>query len=122
MLKEALMQKYSGGCHCGKVRYDVEMDLSGLITCNCSICTKKGTILGFVGEKQFKLLRGKDELSDYQFNKKHIHHLFCKTCGVTSFANGAGPDGALMYAINVRCLDNIEVSKLPTQEVDGRSQ
>jgi hypothetical protein len=121
IFKEAFMQKYSGGCHCGKVRYDVEMDFSGLITCNCSICTKKGTILGFVGDKQFKLLSGQNELADYQFNQKQIHHLFCKTCGVTSFAHGTGPDGALMYAINVRCLDGIEVSQLQPKEVDGRS-
>jgi hypothetical protein len=115
------MTKYSGGCHCGKVRFEVDMELDGLITCNCSICSKKGTILGFVGEKQFSLKSGKDDLSDYQFNKRHIHHLFCKTCGVTSFANGAGPDGSVMYAINARCLDGVDIANLQTKMVDGRS-
>lgn len=115
------MKKYAGGCHCGKVRYQVEMELTGLISCNCSICSKKGLILGFVKEKQFSLLSGKDQLSDYQFNKKHIHHLFCKNCGVSSFANGADQDGSLMYAINVRCLDDVDVGTLQTTPIDGRS-
>ncbi|WP_141735088.1 GFA family protein [Oligoflexus tunisiensis] len=115
------MTKYSGGCHCGKVRYEVDMELQGLISCNCSICSKKGLILGFVGEKQFSLKSGKEILKDYQFNKHHIHHLFCTNCGVSSFANGAGPDGSLMYAINVRCLDDVDVTTLQTKPVDGKS-
>lgn len=115
------MAKYSGGCHCGKVRYNVEMDLNGLISCNCSICSKKGTILGFVKEKQFTLLSGKNDLSDYQFNQRQIHHLFCKNCGVTSFASGTDQDGSQMYAINVRCLDNVDLESLQVTPVDGRS-
>lgn len=115
------MNKYGGGCHCRKVRYEVQMDLNNLISCNCSMCSKKGTILGFVGEKQFSLLSGRDALSDYQFNKKQIHHLFCSNCGVTSFASGTDASGAPIYAINVRCLDEVDVSKLPVTQVDGKS-
>lgn len=69
----------------------------------------------------FKLLQGKDSLSDYQFYKKNIHHLFCSTCGVTSFARGTAPNGQEMYAINVRCLDGIDLDKLECAKVDGRS-
>ncbi len=115
------MTKFSGGCHCGKVRYNVDMELNGLITCNCSICSKKGSILGFVKEKDFSLLSGKDDLSDYQFNKRQIHHLFCKNCGVTSFATGKDKDGSLTYAINVRCLDNIDLENLKVTPFDGKS-
>jgi hypothetical protein len=115
------MTKHSGGCHCGKVRFNVDMDLVGLISCNYSICLKKGTILGFVKENQFSLVSGKNDLSDYQFNKKQIHHLFCKNCGVTSFGSGTDQDGSKIYAINVRCLDNIDLETLQVNPVDGKS-
>lgn len=115
------MTKYAGGCHCGKVRFEVDMELQGLIACNCSICSKRGSILGFAGEKQFLLKSGKEVLSDYQFNKHHIHHLFCKNCGILSFANGANPDGSIMYAINVRCLDDVDVTTLQVTPFDGKN-
>jgi hypothetical protein len=113
--------KHTGGCHCGKVRYEVETELSPVLSCNCSICTKKGHLLTFVPPAQFTLLSGKEELADYQFNKHVIHHLFCRTCGIQSFARGTGPDGAEMVAINVRCLDDVAISKLNITPFDGRS-
>lgn len=114
------MKTYTGGCHCGKVRYEVNMDLKSGMTCNCSHCSKKGFILSFVPEKQFKLLSGENNLTDYQFNKKIIHHLFCKTCGVQSFGRGKGPNGSPTVAVNIRCLDNVDVSKIPTTEYNGK--
>ncbi len=82
---------HTGGCHCGKVRYEAKVDLGApVIACNCSMCGRTGTLLSFVPATQFKLLSGEDSLTDYQFNKKAIHHLFCKVCGVKSFARGTG--------------------------------
>lgn len=116
-------KSYVGSCHCGNVRYTVEADLSGdLITCNCSICRRSGTILTFVPAMQFKLEKGDDALTDYQFNKRQIHHLFCSTCGVRSFARGAMPDGTPMAAINVRCLEGVDLNALSTKEWDGASR
>ena|SRR6476661_9395686 len=112
--------KQSGGCHCGKVRYEVEVDLGKVITCNCSICTKRGSILGFTPIENFKLLKGADELTTYTFNKHMIHHKFCKTCGILSFASGKSPDGKDMAAINVRCLDNIDIDTLKPHAVNGK--
>ena len=112
---------YTGGCHCGKVRFEVRADLSRVISCNCSICSKTGLLLTFVPAEQFALLSGEDDLSDYQFNKKHIHHLFCSGCGVRSFARGATPDGHQMCAINVRCLDDVDLGALTLTPVDGKS-
>jgi hypothetical protein len=115
-------ETHSGGCHCGKVRFQVEVDLAEpVITCNCSICSKTGTMLAFVPEDRFTLESGADQLTDYQFNKQVIHHLFCKTCGVRSFARGADPTGAGIAAVNVRCLDDIDLEALPTHQYDGRS-
>ena len=80
--------KYTGGCHCGAVRYEVEADLSTAMECNCSHCAMKGFILTFVPAADFTLLTPEAKLTEYQFNKKHIHHLFCPICGVQSFGNG----------------------------------
>lgn len=112
---------YTGGCHCGKVRYEVTLALDGAIECNCSICSKKGHLLTFTGAERFKLLCGEDALTDYQFNQKRIHHLFCSTCGIESFARGAGPDGKPMVAVNVRCLDGVDPSQLQVRKYDGKN-
>ncbi len=113
---------YTGGCHCGKVRYEVTTDLSFLIDCNCSICSKKGHVLTFVPTTQFKLLSGKDALTDYQFNKHVVHHMFCSTCGISSFGSGKKPDGTEMNSINVRCLDDVDLGALQVTHFDGKSK
>jgi hypothetical protein len=115
-------KNFSGGCHCGLVRFDVTADLSRVIACNCSICTKRGALWTFVPPEQFALRAGADELVDYQFNKKVIHHLFCRRCGVGSFSRGHPPGGSEMVAINVRCLDGIELESLSPEPFDGRSR
>jgi hypothetical protein len=116
-------QVYKGGCHCGKVSYEVKTDLSQahIISCNCSMCSKKGHLLTFVPADQFRLVSGEGQLTDYQFNRKNIHHLFCATCGIASFGRGTGPDGKAMASINVRCLDGVEIDKLKVTPFDGRS-
>jgi hypothetical protein len=113
--------KYTGSCHCGKVRFEVEADLTRVNACNCSICSRAGYLLTFVKEDKFKLLSGESDQTDYQFAKKHIHHLFCSTCGIHSFGKGAGPDGSLMYAVNVRTIQNVDPTKLEIKHLDGRS-
>lgn len=113
---------YTGSCHCGAVRYTVEADLSvPVISCNCSMCGRSATLLAFVPIEKFTLQQGADSLTDYQFNKERIHHLFCKVCGIKSFARGTARDGREMAAINVRCLEGVDPAKLEVKQVDGRS-
>jgi hypothetical protein len=114
-------QTYKGGCHCGKVSYEVKTDLGTVISCNCSICSKKGYLLSFVPPEQFRLLSGEEALTDYQFNKHAIHHLFCSACGIQSFARGKKRDGSPMVAINVRALEGVDIGGLKVTSVDGRS-
>ncbi len=116
------MQTYQGGCHCGAVRYETKTDPSQAIACNCSHCAKAGLWLTFVKPDQFKLLAGEDEQTEYMFNKHMIHHLFCPTCGVQSYATGKGKDGEQYYAINVRCLDDLDISDLNPKPFDGKSK
>ena len=111
-----------GGCHCGAVRYRVDVDLSKpVLQCNCSICSRTGALLSFVPANAFTLEKGEDSLTDYQFGKKNIHHLFCKVCGVRSFARGQGPSGP-MAAINTRCLEDLDATTLQVQHFDGKSR
>ena len=113
--------KYRGSCHCGQVAFEVEGDIPEVMSCNCSICQKRGSLLAFVPQSQFRLLAGDDVLTDYQFNKKVIHHLFCATCGVASFAQGEKPGGGPMVAVNVRCLDGVDAASLKPRLFDGKN-
>jgi len=112
---------YRGSCHCGQVRFEVQADLAGVVACNCSICGRVGHLLTFVPEEQFKLLAGAKAQTDYQFNKKNIHHLFCSTCGVRCFGHGTGPNGEPMYAVNVRTLEGVDLDALQVTKFDGKS-
>ncbi|MCG5051964.1 MAG: GFA family protein [Myxococcales bacterium] len=114
--------KHRGSCHCGKVQYEVEVDLeSPVVACNCSMCGRSGTLLSFVPGPAFSLLSGDDVLTDYRFNKHVIDHLFCSICGIKPFARGTRPDGTPTVAINVRCLEGVDLETLKVQKFDGRS-
>jgi hypothetical protein len=115
------MEIYEGSCHCGKVRFEVTADPGEAIACNCSHCAKHGLWLTFVKADQFKLLSRESELTEYLFNKRVIQHLFCPTCGVEAFARGTAKDGKQTYAINIRCLDGVDISTLSPKPFDGRS-
>ena len=120
---------HTGGCHCGNVRYEVTSDLAQVTSCNCSICSKLGALWIFVSPQEFSLTTGQDKLGDakqgslgdYQFHKKVIHHRFCPICGIESFAQGQMPDGTPMFAVNVRCLDDVDVWTLSVTPIDGKS-
>ena len=112
---------YDGGCQCGRVRFTADLAMDKIVACNCSRCQKLGSILTFTPAAKFALKAGEDALTDYQFNKMRIHHLFCSTCGIESFARAAGPDGTEMIAVNVRCLDNVEPDEITPTKVNGRA-
>jgi hypothetical protein len=116
------MASHQGGCQCGAVRYAVEVELDNLITCNCSRCGKLGSVLAFAPAQAFELLQGEEAQTEYRFNTHNISHLFCKTCGIESFGRGVGPGGVAMAAINVRCLDDVDVFALRPQQFDGKSR
>jgi hypothetical protein len=115
------VKAYKGGCQCGAVRYEAKVDLDQIVACNCSRCGKLGSILTFTSEDQFSLESGEDSLTEYLFNKHAVRHVFCKVCGIQSFARGTAPDGRRMVAVNARCLDSIDVHTLTPKPIDGRS-
>jgi hypothetical protein len=113
---------FTGGCHCGLVRYECTSDLAMITDCNCSICTKKGLHFSFLAPQSFHLRAGGELLKDYLFNRRAIRHRLCGECGVEIFAEGAKPDGTRVIALNVSTIDQIDLSKLKMTPVDGRSR
>ena len=112
---------HEGGCHCGRVRFRATIDLAQVAECNCSICSKRGALWAFVKAPQFQLLQGDNALHDYRFGKQRFHHLFCQSCGIGSFSRGLTPNGDETYAVNVRCVDNIDIAALSLTPFDGKS-
>jgi hypothetical protein len=80
-----------------------------------------GLLLTFVPTDQFRLISEDGQMADYLFGKKTIHHLFCPTCGVEAFALGTAPDGSETVAVNVRCLEDVDIGALSPAPFDGRS-
>lgn len=112
---------YKGSCHCGKVAFRVEGELQGALACNCSICSRKGSLLWFVPRDSMQLLTPEGELDTYTFNKHAIKHRFCRTCGIHPYGEGVDPKGNRMAAINIRCLEDIDLDAIPVRHFDGRS-
>jgi hypothetical protein len=112
---------YKGSCHCGKIAFEVEGELNGAMACNCSICSRKGSLLWFVPWEKFRLLTPDEAAATYTFNKHTIKHRFCPTCGIHPYAEGVDPRGNRMAAVNVRCLEDIDLASIPVQYFDGRS-
>ena len=112
---------YTGSCHCGGIRFEVDGDLDGAMACNCSICQRKGSLLWFVPHDRLRLLTPEDAAATYTFNRHAIRHRFCATCGIHPFGEGTDPKGQRMAAINVRCLDGVDLDALPVHRFDGRA-
>ncbi|MET0291278.1 MAG: GFA family protein [Steroidobacteraceae bacterium] len=113
--------KYSGSCHCGAVAFDVEGTLESALACNCSLCGRKGSLLWFVPRSAFRLTTREDASEVYEFNQHVIQHRFCKTCGIHPYAEGVSPDGP-MAAVNVRCLEGVDLASVPVTHYDGRTK
>lgn len=109
---------YEGSCHCRRVRFRITADLSPVIACNCSICTKKGILHVIIPPDRFTLLAGDDALSTYQFGTHTARHQFCRYCGMHPFyVPRSDPD---KIDVNVRCLDDVDVEGLAVVPFDGR--
>jgi hypothetical protein len=113
--------KYNGSCHCGKIAFEVEGELKEAMACNCSMCSRKGSLLWFVPRERLHLLTSEEAIGTYTFNKHVIKHRFCRTCGIHPYGEGTDPNGNPMAAINIRCLDGIDLESVRVQHFDGRA-
>jgi hypothetical protein len=113
---------YRGSCHCGRIRYEVEGEVDSGMACNCSMCSRRGSLLWFVPRDQLRLLTDDQDAGTYLFNKHVIQHRFCPACGIHTFGEGVGPGGAKMAAINLRTLEDFDLDSVPVKHFDGRSK
>ncbi len=116
------MKTYHGSCHCGAVQFEVAVDITSAIRCNCSYCARKGMLLTFLPKTQFTLTAGEDSLTEYRFNTKHIAHTFCKVCGVQCFGSAIGEDGGETLALNTNTLEDFSREGVAVHDYDGKSR
>lgn len=111
--------KYSVSCHCGNIAYEVEGDLQQAIECNCTHCSRKGYLLWFVPRSQATFRTGEGGMSEYQFNKHVIRHKFCPECGCAPLALGKDAQGNDTVAVNVRCIEGLDLAGVKRIPFDG---
>jgi len=113
--------RYAGSCHCGDVAFEAEGEITELLECNCSICSRKGSLLWFVARDRFRLKTPEDRLATYEFNRHLISHKFCKRCGIQPFSFATDQKGNKMAAVNARTLESIDLSGWPKKQFNGRA-
>jgi hypothetical protein len=114
-------RKHKGSCHCGAVRFEVEIDASKGSRCNCSICTKLGVVGGIVKPAAFTLLSGADRLGAYEWGAKVSRRFFCTACGAHCYGSGHLAElGGDFVSVNMNCLDDLELSDVKVVHWDGR--
>lgn len=113
--------KYKGSCHCGRVAFEVEGTIDSALSCNCSMCQRKGSLLWFTSRDNLHLTTPDSNANTYEFNKHVIKHRFCPNCGMHPYAEGVAPDGKKTAAINLRCLEDFDFTSLPVHHYDGRA-
>ncbi len=112
---------YQGSCHCGKIKFEAEGDLTNATACNCSICSRKGSLMWFISRDKLRLLTPEEDVATYTFNQHEIKHRFCPTCGMHPYGEKIDAKGNPVVAINIRCLENVDFASLPVNTYDGRS-
>lgn len=112
---------HKGSCHCGKITFEAEGELTAALSCNCSICSKKAALLWALPKQQVRFTSGADDLGRYEFNRHVIGHRFCTTCGIHTHGEDTAKSGGSDVYINIRCLEGVDLDKIPLHHFDGRS-
>jgi hypothetical protein len=122
------MPTHHGSCHCGRVRFQVDADIDHLRACDCSVCRRRGALNFRVDKERLTLLTPWNDLTLYQWGSRTARDYFCPICGILPFRRPSDPtpeeleagvqpfDG---WAINVRCLDGMDLDSLPVRHVPG---
>lgn len=114
--------KYQGSCHCGRVAFEAEGDIDSGLDCNCSMCRRRGGLLWFIARDKLRLTTPVAQLGTYSFNTHRLQHHFCPTCGIATFSEGKDQQGVEMAAVNLRCLDGVDLAAVKIVHYDGRNR
>ena len=115
------MTTYTGSCHCGRIAFDVQGEVDTALSCNCSICSRRGSLLWFVPRENLHLKSPESGAGTYTFNKHVIKQRFCPRCGIHPYGEGIDPKGNPIAAINLRCIQNLDLATIPVHHFDGKS-
>ncbi len=116
-----MTKTHRGSCHCGRIAFTVDGEIDGAVACNCSICQRKGSLLWFVPRDALHLSTPDENAASYTFNTHAIRHRFCPVCGMHPYGEGRDPAGNAMAAINLRCLEGVDLDAIPVHHYDGRA-
>jgi hypothetical protein len=109
-------QTYRGSCHCGRVSFELDAKLDYVMECNCSLCGKVGALWHGASDSSLRIT-GESELTLYQFNTMTAKHYSCRHCGVHPFSRPRLDPKR--WAVNVRCIDAVDIASLPVKRFDG---
>lgn len=111
---------HRGSCHCGRIAFELEGEITEALDCNCSLCRRRGGLLAFFPRDALRLTTAEGDYATYRFNRNHIDHHFCHTCGIAPFSEGVDPgSGAKVAAVNVRCLPDLDLATIAIKPFDG---
>lgn len=107
-----IKNKHQASCHCGAVVLELSLPrgIENPRRCDCSICRRKGAIVGSVALDGVRIIQGEDALKLYQFNTQTAKHYFCGHCGIyTHHQRRSAPDE---YGYNIGCLEGVNPFEL----------
>lgn len=114
--------KHQGSCHCGRIAFELDGEITEVVDCNCSLCRRRGGLLWFGPREALVLKTPESDVSTYTFHKHHIQHHFCANCGIAPYGEADHPKtGKRMIALNVRCLPDVDLAALKVTAYDGAS-
>ncbi len=125
---EQMMPTYQGKCHCGCNRFEIDAEIDHVRECDCSICRRRGALIFRVSPDQIRFLTPLEQLSVYRWGTRTGADYFCAICGVTPFRQPSTPTAAELnagmipfkgWAVNVRCIDNIDLSNVRRVRIQG---
>ena len=112
-----MKKTYQGSCHCGKVRFEVDLNLDHVRSCDCSICRRRGALVHRLAEGDFRLSTPLEDLTLYQWHTKTAKDYFCPTCGILPFRRPRlAPH---LWSVNVRCLEGVDLAVIPVEHLQG---
>lgn len=111
------MPTYSGACHCGRIRFEIDAEIDHVTRCDCSLCRKKNALMTKVPEAGFRFLGDREFLGLYEWNTRTAKHYFCRVCGIYTFHRKRADPRS--FGINAACLDGLDLAAVPVVPVDG---